>query len=215
MKTTVTAAAIALLATPIGAATFDFAAVAHDAYAQNGQEVAFDSYFPNGYTVDGITVNATTNGQAVWLDSRSSGRSLSAGLGSCELADCNGHWLDGIDSDDTLTLTFGQDVQLSGLFVRESSPAYVAGRGLDHTPFSGAFRIDGEAFSVVNGITQGIALRGKSFTFSADDLFAPPGGAVSQYISAITVAPVPVPAAGLLLVGALGGMAAWRKPRKV
>lgn len=214
MKTAVIAAALALLATPIGAATFDFAAIAHDAYVENGREVSFNDHFANGFTVDGVTVNATSNGAAVWLDSRSSGRSLSAGLGVCEIDDCNGHWLDGIDAHDSLTLTFDQPVRLDSMFVRESSFAYVAGEGLDHTPFTGTFWVDGESFTVIDGNTQGLDLRGSAFTFTADELFAPTGTGVSQYVSAITVAPIPVPAAGLLLIGALGGMAAWSRRRK-
>ena len=213
MKTTITAAALALLALPASATTFDFAQLAKDA-AGNGPEVAFDTAFSDGYNLDGLTVRATSNGETVWLDARSKRGSPAAGLGVCERTDCNGHWLDGIDSDDVLTLAFSSPVRMTGLFVRESSAAFEAGLALDHTPFSGTFLIDGHSFSVVEGITQGLDLHGSEFTFTADDLFASTGSGVSQYISAITVAPVPVPAAGLLLIGALGGMAAWRKHRK-
>lgn len=204
-----------LLAAPAGAATFDFTQLARNTTATHGQEVSFATAFPGGFTLDGITVHATTIAPPVWLDSHSAGSSPAAGLGVCEVGDCNGHHLDGIDSDDTLTLSFNQPVRLTDLLVRESNAAFYDSTSLDHTPFTGIFQIDGQSFSVVDGITQGLDLQGNTFSFLADALFAAAGGEVSQYVSAVTVAAVPLPAAGFLLLAAVSAVAGLRRLAQV
>lgn len=203
------AVAATVLAAPAGAATFDFIDLANQARSSYGREVSFETVYPEGYTLDSLTVQATAGSSSVWMDSQG------AGLGVCEIGDCNNHYLDGIDSNDLLTLSFDQPVRLTDMLVRESSEEFNAGLGPDHTPFSGLLHINDAPYSVADGVVQGLDLQGDSFTIRADALFGPAGGSVSQYVSVATVAPVPLPAAGFMLLAAFGAVVGLRRFERV
>lgn len=196
-----------LIAKPAEAVTFDFAAMAQDEKIRNGTETPFPAA---GWTVDGLTVFASTDpGSTVWMDG-AHGRAVASGLGACDQADCNGHWRDGITNDESVTLTFDRRVRLASLFLRESSNEYDLGRAVDHTPYSGAFSVNdiGSVATAGLGMVDQI---GTSFTFR------PQGDWISErasgYLSAATVAPIPLPATALLLLGGLAGLAMVRRAR--
>lgn len=194
LRTTLLACAVAApLAAPASATTFDFAQWAID----NG-EGAFTTM-----TLDGLTVTATTNARYVHADARPA---PAAGLGPCGIKSCHGSSEDGFGPGETLTLTFSERVNLNGLFLRQSPPTKP--HRPDHQPAQGTFTLDGAERTVVDGTVAGFLGQGESFTFAHG------GSAPSDYyLTSVEVSAVPVPAAGALLAGALGGLA-WMRRRR-
>lgn len=202
---TIAAAFAALVAGPASATTFDFAQWALD-NSQGRTEVPF-----TGMTVDGVTVTASTNAGYVHADAYSRAGSPSAGIGPCQIDDCNGRGEDGFAAGETLTLTFDMPVHLTGIVLRESAAGRVSGDP-DHTLAQGTFGLQGQVWQVVDGAPLDLpTFTGTEFTFSFGDETT----GSDYYLSAVTaeLAPVPVPAAGVLLLGALGGLAMVRRKR--
>lgn len=205
---TIIATAALLAGTAANAVSFDFAALAQSEKVTNGN---VETVFPfSGWTVDGLNVSVSTDpGSVVWMDG-AHGNSPASGLGACDRTDgnCNGAWEDGVRNDETLTLIFDRSVRLTSLFLRESSNAHNAGLEIDHTPYSGAFTINGIG-SVANAGLAMVDVVGASFTFRPQGDWTSEKG--SAYLSAVTVSPIPLPAAGLLLVGGLAGFGFVRR----
>ncbi|MBL3559530.1 VPLPA-CTERM sorting domain-containing protein [Rhodovulum sulfidophilum] len=123
----------------------------------------------------------------------------SSGLGVAGVAD--GPFIDGFFGNDLLTLSFSQTVDFSKVDFSfwddsDSFDLFVDGQLVAPEERSGEtpFWLSG--------------LRGTSISFGADSWND------SYKLASITVAPVPVPAAGLMLLGGLGGLAALRRKKK-
>lgn len=205
----------ALCAGGASAATFDFGDLATDVKAREGRELMWSDAQPDGWTVDGFTVDVTGTG---YLDAgfRSRGfESAPAGLGACNdpTGDCNASDWDGIrDVGEIVTVIFDRAIYAVWT-LRETTAAWYAGTGADHTLATGCAR--------VNGVDR--ALSGGSFV---DDLgaaatwsFEPCAtGGTDFYVTAAEVsltppAPIPLPAGAVLLGTALAGLAGWRARR--
>jgi hypothetical protein len=222
----------------VSAATFDFIAMADGPDANyigpvelNWQQTAFAA----GLTIDGVTLvasgsnanggfadaffdkdkaglgvcstpNIASGSKAGW-----SGCATGAGAGS-NTADDN---VSATQGGETLTLDFGQTVTVSQIIFT----------GEGHKWFEGSVKINGVTYDMgTYGTNVGPNVKGGYTTFAEaltgsvfDFEYIPVAGTsrVNQfYIGAATVAPIPVPAAGLLLLTALGGLGVARRRRK-
>jgi hypothetical protein len=111
---------------------------------------------------------------------------------------------DNITLGESLQLIFNKSVSLVDLLIYDA----------DHLKANGEMLIDGVEYAVIDGVVQtDLALLGekKTFDFAYFDGPDTDRTATQIYLSSLTVAPVPVPAAGLLLLTALGGLAAARR----
>ncbi|MGB3554046.1 MAG: VPLPA-CTERM sorting domain-containing protein [Jannaschia sp.] len=227
-KLTAIAIAATLSVGSVSAATFDFGDIAQEFFTSGPKvdgknyEPTFQQFQANGnvsrLTNGGVTVtNATgshTNGPAsAFLDSFSGGKP--GGLGVCSSAflgngvsSCSTNFGPNNDDDnitvgETLKISFDKRVEFTDIVIRNAG----------HNKATGTLLINGSEYAVVNGALAAGAFAsigsGTSFTFAY-------GGAkaTQAYVSLTSVAPVPLPAAGLLLAGALGGVAALRRRRR-
>jgi hypothetical protein len=237
------ACALVVTAGAADAATFDFQTIADGASFKTttpttlvGKEADWASVV-GGATVgildvaSGISVVASGSG-----NSGSEGASVlkayfdsgSAGLGVCGGVTRNGQCKPGNDDNvgsmggtansngpsfETLILTFSTAVKATSI--------NLAGEG--HGNFGGSVRINGILFGVGAFLGNGdfsAMLSSALSTLDATSIWSfqyVPTSQVSStdefYIDSISVAPVPTPAAGLLLMGALGSLAALRRRR--
>lgn len=208
MKLTIAIAAMLANTTLASAATFDFTIPAEAYEARTGTEGSWEQAVPGGvWTVDGIGVSLDATGGYPFMDTSWS-KGDSPGAGVCNVADCNGSNQDGIYGSETMTATFSQSVSLSNLFLRESTYAFdVLGQGRDHTPLDGRVSINDAWYQVTAGNVLGLPdTWSDRWTFAADE-------GASIYLTSIEAvpSPVPVPAAGMLLLGAFGGLAMLRR----
>ena len=212
------------------AATFDFAKVADDywalaagpdgkraegTFAQVAASAAGAGLSDGGVMVVGATGSHLTKSAHVFFDYDSG--SGPAGLGVCStgilangVSQCSsGDWGaeqvtsdDNITESETLDVTFSTDVSLVDMSFRDAL----------HNLATGTLIINGTEYLIENGglssASLGMIGSGRTFTFAY-------GGAspTQAYLTASTVAPVPLPAGALLLLGALGGLFGLRRLR--
>lgn len=216
-STLMLAAPIAFAAGHAPAATvaptvFDFGAMAEQSRdLSGGTELEWgESRYAGGVTVGDLTVDASDRAH---LDAGfTSGRftSAPAGLGYCNIADCNRSDYDGVrDAADRLVLTFSRVVEVLWT-IRETTDAWRQRSAPDHSLADGCAR--------VNGVDHDLS--GGSFVVSpgASDVFAfeacgsnSPYGVSDFYVTSATIegtppSPVPVPAGAFLLGTALLGL---------
>jgi len=201
-----------MVAQSASAAVFDFVSMADNAGDPNWigpTELNWgDTTFAGGLTIGGITLIASgSNGDGDPADAFFD--KGVAGLGVCSSASCasgvpgaitSDHNVSGNRGGETLTLAFGQVVNLSDLFFRNAM----------HPPLTGSLDVNGGTVDVVAGlVTSGFGfLSGSStydFEWTGDEFYIATATAISA---------VPVPAAGLLLLGALGGLGAIGRRRR-
>ena len=209
-------AALSLPAAANAATIFDFAAIADgdSSYGIAGGERGAPSFT---FTKDGLSMTATgyntDTGAAynAYLDSYSGGP---GGLGVCENLtsgnQCNPNTDDNVTYQESLQLVFDQKVTIDLTTFRNG----------DHlTNFSGDFnlQIDGGAvntYSLVNLFNTPIT--GTTFIFSNPNSGG--GSYVSNdqqfYINALSVNPVPVPAAAWLFASGLLGLVGVARRRQ-
>lgn len=225
-----------MMAQSAAAATFNFKSIAGggaftdtNSVAQTGGEADWDSIVGAGLgvldTVSGISVigsatNSDGTAEYAYFDN-------GAGLGACgNTGQCSpsnddnvgaigGSGNAGNGTSETLVLTFNQSVSISELvFAAEG-----------HGAFTGSLTINGVDTAIAGGtLNTAGGLTGSVFTFGYIPVPAgtDPASTNEFYISAVTagidtnttVGTVPVPAAGLLLLGALGGLGVMRRRRK-
>ncbi|MBL3568820.1 VPLPA-CTERM sorting domain-containing protein [Rhodovulum visakhapatnamense] len=193
------AAAVVLGAGAASAATFDFKTMSLDSSHQ--------------LTVDGVTVtayagvyrdfpNPDTIVQTDCSTTSSCDRSVyqgDHGLGVTGFLD--GPYIDGFLGNDLLTLSFSQTVDFSAVLFSFWGNSDSFDLFVDGTLVSPEERSGPNPYPLSG-------LRGTSISFGADAMDD------SYKLASITVAPVPLPAAGLMLLGGLGGLAAVGRRKK-
>ena len=212
-------------------------------YGDNADSQAANTVGNNedgGITVNAFAVDHDSGAQLdPFMDSSNLGSDDVAGLGVCSggtdftgvnISDCSTGWGDAAGDDnllftEVLGLIFSEDVFITELFIRD--------KGHDPLTSSIAIMTDFEnhvvqTFDVVGGWVQGLDQLAKSSVFAftsavfceyetnsvSDDNGGPvcdPGDEI--YLSTLT-AQVPLPAAGFLLLGGLGGLAAMKRRKK-
>ena len=209
LKTTAAGLALGLgLATTAPAATLDFVAEA----AGNERGVADGTVI----TFDGLPVTfsaAHTDGAFAYFDDLSGGDP--GGLGVCSAGldsddQCTDPGDDNVTSGESVTLSFGSmvdfavtsfnDVGHNSLDTNDTNTLLIGTNGAAGTSLTFADALNTDFFGI-NSIT-----------------FAHGGDTPEQfYVGGATATPVPLPAAGLLMLGAfggIGGLAAMRRRRK-
>jgi hypothetical protein len=199
------AAAFVLAGVSAQAATFDFDAMG-DAYEADyaafadwdAVENVLDPYLEDG-GISIINMTATPDNHLAYFDG-----GFKNGLGACEILvsgqnSCAGNSDDNLLPIESVTITFDAVVYLTDLFVYGN-----------HTDFGdGSIEINSVLVNIIAGVANlsGLA-SASSFTFVDVSL----DGA---YLASATVSAVPLPAAGWLLLGGLGGLAAVKRRKKV
>jgi hypothetical protein len=231
-RTATLAATLAVfgLSTAASAATFNFEAIADGATftaTSGGGTVSKTGAEGNWNLADGISgfgpiVGAgegiVDGGITVWAKGLNSDASKTAdaffdagraGLGVCSSRSCKTGVRGAIASDDnlntsieSLVLSFSETVKITSLKIRN------AGHGLAN----GSFVVNGNAYSLSNGLldANGLAALAASGSYTLNYLENGP----ELYVAAVTVAAVPIPAAGILLATAIAGGAAAGRRRK-
>ena len=206
VKTVLVAAAFALFGSAASAATFDFATLANA-----GEGIWSTNLNPSivagGWTQDGITVfPSATGGADAYLDAGFGSPLKPAGLGVCKIWDAAGQCTpssdDNVQTGETLILSFSTKVQIDQIVLRDA----------EHVLF-----VLNDTINFVGQNASGlytVGLGNPFLTFGQGTLWSFNIGGRSPkdfYIASITVSAVPLPAGGLLLLTALGGIAAVRR----
>lgn len=210
--------AVALLLTTYGsmapAATFDFGLLADSEKSKYGHENYFRDVRPNGMTVDDITVTTSDN---AWLDGSFNARgffSPAAGIGGCSRRlGCDANDTDGIrEPGEVVSIFFSQLVDATWTF-RETPPSFYEGTSGDHTLTQGCVMVNGQRYGTSEG-QLGFSIRDSRFDF---ENCGERGGSRPYssdfYVTSVDaeVAPIPLPAAGLMLLAAIGGLFGYRR----
>lgn len=179
------------------AVTYDFEAYADGTYGEGVFDgVAWNGNLAGGST--GLTVTASGGDDFAYLDAGG------AGLGVCTIIDgadqCNPTSDDNVQLGETLILTFSEDVKITSILLRNATHGLF--EALDFINFDGD-----------NSGTYTVGLGGFGGVFGSLWEFTI-GDPIEFYIASITVSPIPVPAAGLMLLTGLGGMFFARRRRK-
>ena len=173
------------------------------------------------YTGPNLNVTATAGGDAafVYFDNGN------AGMGVCKVPNanapintatggstnlCNPGSDDGITSlDEVLTFGAGSKLRIESIRINSNHDAA--------SVLDSVWNIGGTVYAAVDGVAVGGGdirfdigldlLAGESFALYSTD-------SPDSYISAIAVSPIPLPASGLLLLTAFGGLGAMRRRKK-
>ena len=236
LKLTAAAIAVVCMSGAASAATFEFDLDADAFFDSSGYEGSFDQVYggnadavaagTNGGNSDmGITVTASaTNGTASadpFMDSDgnrditninnlaglgvcSNGfitSGANAGISQCSTGPGSNKGDDNLVSPEMLTLMFsgaGSSYNLSGLLIRDANHNLIT----DTT----AIVINSGTYGATLGVVDLTGLASNSvFTFTST------GENEQIYLSVLSVQPVPLPAAGFLLLAGLGGLAAMKR----
>lgn len=223
MKTLLTMLALALPAPALAATvTLDLAEIA-DAYEDStGREGTWAEATGGDVVRGGVTVSLSSPNGDVWMDT-DFGRNATPGAGVCT-APCDRDPQDSIFPGETLIVSFSRSVDLLSAFLRHTPLAFdLQGRGPDHVPYSGGALFNGVAVTAVDGFVNLSGLGSVStlsltpFTDATDE--------PRLYLTSVTFetgstgpaivpTPIPLPAAGVLLLAGMGGLAALRTRRR-
>lgn len=217
LTTTAFAAAFAILASVASAATYDFKAYADS--AANNPEQGFLSFDTSSVFVGpSLTITASKSGNDayVYFDRDNAGVGVCGTLISTEPSGtntCNPASDDGINVPGTeiLTFTANQDMVIDSIYINsnhDAAPVQSTVWNIGGTIYSGPFTVASISGTGDIRIDLGIMLLAGQF-FTVDGVTGP-----NSYISALSVTPVPLPAAGFLLLGGLGGIAAMKRRKK-
>lgn len=198
--TAAAAAAIIALAGTAGAATLDFVAEAagDERGVADGTVLTFD-----GLNVEFSAAHVTGTASA-YFDDLSSGKP--AGLGVCQVltdpgAQCNPSSDDNITSGESVTLMF--DKTLTTFQVTSFYDA-------NHNSLAGSDKtllINGSSVSFADALAT-------DYSGVASITFAYGGTNADQFYVGGAIAAIPLPAAGFLMLGGLGGLMVVRRRRK-
>lgn len=204
------------------AATFDFVSMADDSNDDNwigAVEKNWGDVFGSGLMIGGITLNASgSNGDKTFADAFFD--KGNAGLGVCSTVHAtpgssgcatgigSRTWDDNVQGNaggETLTLDFGQAIDFTNILFNDDG----------HVALNGTLNVNGQVLNVVGGaVTSGFEyLKGASvynFSYTSNQFYL----ASATVGGSGTLSTVPLPASGLLLFGALGGMSFMRRKRK-
>jgi len=191
LKTVVAAAALVFTGAGAQSATFDFDAMG------NAFEASYADFAANGavngmLTNGGVSItNMTATGDAgeyAYLDGGNY-----AGLGACAEVDCAGNSDDNLTFPETVTVMFDRIVTAFEVLLNGNHAAFG----------DGWIDINGGTYAVTGGVADLTGLAASNaYTFSNPVNQSGEGA----YISSMTV--IPLPAAGFLLLGGLGGLMA-------